>query len=58
MKQADSKEELLKQMEQAKDSIDADVADFMFPTFLTPEEEAYLEEMGKSIKAAYGDIGQ
>lgn len=58
MKQADSKEELLQQMEQAKDSMDADVADFMFPTFLTPEEEAYLEEVGKSIKAAYGHIGQ
>ncbi|MGG2091515.1 hypothetical protein AB1283_02025 [Bacillus sp. S13(2024)] len=53
MKHVDNKEELAKQMQKAQESMEADIVDFKFPTILTPEEEVFLEEIGKSIKAQY-----
>ncbi len=52
-KHVENKEELAEQMEKALESMEADTVDFKFPTILTPEEEAFLEEIGKSIKALY-----
>lgn len=58
MKHADNKEELLKQMQEVQASMKPDIANFNFPTILTPEEEAFLEEIGKSIKASYNQDGK
>lgn len=58
MKHVDNKEELAKQMQEVQESMEADAVDFKFPTILTPEEEAFLEEIGKSIKALYNDNEQ
>lgn len=56
-KHVDNKEELAEQMEKALKSIEVDTVDFKFPTILTPEEEVFLEEIGKSIKALYNENG-
>jgi len=53
MKHVNNKEELAKQMEKALQSMEAEPVDFKFPTILTPEEEVFLEEIGKSIKELY-----
>ncbi|MUV37834.1 Mercuric resistance operon regulatory protein [Lentibacillus sp. JNUCC-1] len=52
-KHIENKEELAKQMEKALESVETETVDFKFPTILSPEEEAFLEEIGKSIKAQY-----
>lgn len=49
----DNKEELADQLEKALEMMESDVPDFQFPTFLTPEEEGFLEEIGKSMEALY-----
>ena len=53
MKHVDDKEELAKQMQKVQESMKTEKVDFKFPTILTPEEEAFLAEIGKSIKALY-----
>jgi DNA-binding transcriptional MerR regulator len=55
-KHVDDKELLAEQLEKARESMEPDVMDFQFPTFLTPEEEAFLEEIGKSMEALYIEI--
>lgn len=35
--------------------MESDVADFQFPTILTPEEEAFLEEVSKSMEEMYNE---
>lgn len=49
----DSKEELADQIEKAQESMKLDRVDFKFPTFLTPEEETFLEEIGKEMESQY-----
>jgi len=51
----DDKEKLAKELEKAQELMGSDVANFHFPSFLTPEEEAYLEEIGKSMEAMYNE---
>lgn len=51
----DNKEELAEQLEKAQQLMEADDMDFKYPTFLTPEEEAFLEKIGKSMEALYHD---
>lgn len=58
MKNVENKEVLAKQIKKAQNSMKADIVDFKFPTILTPEEEAFLEAIGNSMKASYGDIGE
>jgi len=58
MKHVDNKEELAKQMLNAQESMEVDIVDFKYPTILTPAEEVYLEEIGKSIKASYNENGK
>lgn len=52
-KHVDNKEELAEELEKAQELMESDVIDFKFPTFFTPEEEAFLEEIGKSMEALY-----
>lgn len=54
-KHVDNKEELQEQLEKAQELMEPDEMDFKFPTILTPEEEAYIEEIGKSMEALYKD---
>jgi len=49
----EDKEALANQLEQAQELMGSDVADFQFPTFLTEEEEAFLEEIGKEMETLY-----
>lgn len=53
MKHVNNKEDLVIQMQKAKVSMEPDIVNFKFPTIFTLEEEAYLEEVGKSIKETY-----
>ena len=52
-KDVENKEELAEQLEKAQELMESDVMDFQFPTILTPEEEAFLDEIGKSMEALY-----
>ncbi|PWA06011.1 MerR family transcriptional regulator [Pueribacillus theae] len=52
-KHVDNKDELAE--EKAQELMESDVMDFKFPTFLTSEEEAFLEEIGKSMEALYNE---
>lgn len=52
-KHVEDQEELANQLEKAQESMKRDEADFQFPTFLTPEEEAFLEEIGKEMESQY-----
>ncbi|MFC4402998.1 MerR family transcriptional regulator [Gracilibacillus xinjiangensis] len=54
-KHVDDVEELAEQLEKAQELMEPDVADFKFPTFLTPEEEAFLLEIGEAMEALYGE---
>lgn len=54
-KHVDNKEDLAEQLEKAQELMESDVMDFQFPTFLTPEEESFLEEIGKSMEALYNE---
>lgn len=54
-KHVENKEELAEQLEKAQELMEADVMDFQFPTILTPEEEAFLKEIGKSMEALYNE---
>ncbi|RWR09296.1 MerR family transcriptional regulator [Siminovitchia fortis] len=49
----DDKEELAEQLEKAQELMESDVINFQFPTFLTPEEESFIEEIGKGMEALY-----
>lgn len=51
----DNKEALAEQLEKAQQLVEEDDIDFKFPTFLTAEEENYLEKIGKSMEALYYD---
>lgn len=46
-------EELADQLEKAQELMSSDMIDFKFPSFLTQEEEAFLEETGKAMEALY-----
>ncbi|MBW8350652.1 MerR family transcriptional regulator [Bacillus sp. IITD106] len=53
IRHVDNKEELAEQLEKARELMESDVIDFQFPTFLTPEEESFLEETGKAMEALF-----
>ncbi|MDG5789043.1 MerR family transcriptional regulator [Evansella sp. AB-P1] len=52
-KHVENKEELADQLEKAQELMETEVMDFQFPTILTPEEEAFLIEIGKYMEALY-----
>lgn len=49
----DNKEELAKELEKAQELMESDVTNFQFPTILTPEEETFLLQIGKSMEALF-----
>ncbi len=49
----EKEETLLEQLEKAQASMELDVIDFQFPHFFTSEEEAFLEEIAKSMEALH-----
>lgn len=51
----ENKEELAEQLEKAQELMDSNIMDFQFPTFFTPEEEAFLEDVRKSMEALYNE---
>lgn len=53
----DDKEEFAKELEKAQAAMESETIDFKFPIFLTKEEEAFLEEIGKSMEALFNDNG-
>lgn len=46
-KHIENKDELVEQLEKAQDLMESDIMNFQFPTILTPEEEAFLDDRWK-----------
>ncbi|PMC33762.1 MerR family transcriptional regulator [Bacillus sp. UMB0899] len=54
-KHVENKEELAEQLVQAQEVMESDVMNFQFPTLLTPDEEAFLLEIGRVMEALYNE---
>lgn len=57
-KHVDNKDELAEQLEKSLELMESDVVDFKFPTIFTPEEEAFLEDIGKAMESLYNESGE
>ncbi|WP_175640401.1 MerR family transcriptional regulator [Metabacillus schmidteae] len=54
-KHVENNEELAEQLVQAQEVMESDVMNFQFPTLLTPDEEAFLLEIGRVMEALYNE---